>query len=1396
MRRKNQTIATKLLRGWALRMAGLALLAFGILGAPTQSEAKLDPYYILTGQSFGQFKPRILFAVDTSGSMTWLPSWPDWYAVRPTAEDDNPATSSRVHGARRAINKVVQQTQSQANFSLMAFGHVRPPQNQWQVPNKCEYNGTGYRFWWVSWTTMGGGWQPLWNDFGGQGTWQLCGDNRPYAYLRHDNLGGFNIPNNQQGDPPPAPLVKSVADYNAFTAGANWSRNVQFFPQFMGVRRNLDCNDASDKSLVDRSYGDYGNAAPTRDNNICGRDFYYWPYVDGFPGYSSYTQYSNWLSWRRECDVYETCAWTYTDRHQAGHHRRTYTYHATLFAPFFSQAAIDSMAIPQSAKGPRDEDEAANLVLGLTGDTDEGGLDAANGTPWATSVGDPDWYVTKNGNQLTPKLGAIPQSNAPFSHTTITSYLSLMMTISSQDLCVPTAAVLISDGQPSPWSTEGGTTLYSRLRKIRAVLGVKTYMVGFSDGFLNNATAWSRLQGMACAAAGSTDVGSPCSNINNSPYNWDTCRDPNDPANGCAWEAGDPDELATALTEIVNGVIETPVPSGPGSAISDFVPIDPQDQSQGTEPVQTTVSGYTETPSWKGHVERAPCDTYQSDDPLTPQDESLLLEPACVKAAQAPDPGPATEDYSDGGQTGCTWSRTWDAGECLKNKVWNDRRLYSSDANNNVYQISKADGTATAKFRNELDGQGLLTPGQEQQEADDIAAFLLGKNAPDDWKLSGLATSTPILVRKIPERNLDFAPSVGIRDPHCAGRVLSPNQEVHGTLRDFADDAHDEDLMLAGSFGKHWEYEEAVVVGTDMGLLHAFHFDTGNELFAYLPQNLLSHAAELAANGAANYGQPTELDQHLFGVSSTINQTWVYDESLNNNNGGWRHLAIFGFGKGGTEYVALDLSHMGRLENGFPLDVLWTTWSVSDPTWKALYEQGLGETWSRPAISYAVPNQASGDLSQPPKAYVVFASGYPEKPGLQYQGHAMFMVDAVTGETEGEYALFPQPANASQLYDDVDDYALVPDPAIATQCVSKYWGEMQEAYLADPYGQLFRWDFGWQDDISIWPTHEDDSVGVWSNNADQAMPLFQFKACQGTGASCSVANSNRGDVFTHAPAVVASDRIDDQNEVVYNFSADDQYLLALNSGSPMDDVLDGGDPTNDFHSSLYLIVDNHRKPNDHAGLTVPGIGGLTAPGTDAAFMRQALWQLQRQRYVEYPDGTIDDENTAPWLPFNKKARPIRAPRIDVTAVLQPGTQDVAAEIYYISFLVYEPGENICDPRWNDGQEWVFDAGSTYEITYRLDVEPDKDIDFINGSGVNLPDLGDGFAGVTGLSPTPKVEQIRDGDCADGNCGPQSPPGSKKACDPNDYIDPSSGSQSIPMGWAELDGFSPLEIPVP
>lgn len=1427
--------------GWVGRTLvkfGAALLLLGVVftGGVRESEAKLDPYYVLRGQSLAQFKPRVLIAMDTSGSMTWIQSEADdcrWN----NCEDGSNSTASRVALARRAVNQVIAQSGGQADFSLMTFDHLAPPNSSGAVPDKCsgvydtwtgQFLGDSRFFWIDEYAYEENGyreWASTPAPYGGStGTWLLCGENRPFPYLRWDDaIRGTNLPNNMTSNiagavVPDGPLAPKVVSWGNFSHRDNATRKVQFFPQFMGQRITIDCSDTELQSAASRSYGDYGNGSAN--SSICGHTYYYWPYVDGFANYSypyaggtgnSKYGWSNRM--RRGCYQQTVCTnpcgWSccgtgvQTNCSNANQHEwfgvvdRAYTNEATLWSPFYSEAAQASLT--GIDRGPLTRERANKAVLGLTGTMSMGGVDAAGGTPLSTMVGNVDTYVNVSGNNINP-TSDFENTNRSWGHDSVASYLSFIREVSPNDLCVPTYAIVITDGEPS--TGYGGSTLYSNLSKLRRKLDIKTYAVGFGSGVSSGT-----VNNMACAAAGSNNSTSPCSGT--STDNWDTCRVAGD-KNNCGYPASNPQALADALFSIIDGVIDSTLPAGPVGSTNEFVT---QASSPGDVALfQTNISGFTESPEFKGHVVRGACDTLVPQDPGDPdcadpfdpayQNCTLVQPDYCVNAAAIAPPHAShpdsdfvdaneTEDFAEGGST-CTFSRDWDAGECLQDRSWQSRRIYTYDSNGNVYRISNNAGTPVAKFSNELIASGAVSTAAE---ATAVTRYVLGMGLPDDWKLPGLATSTPVVVRRVPEPNEDFRPSVSIRDPHCAGRRVDGNEDIPQSLRDFAELA--ETTTVSGNgLGDHREYQEAVLVGSDFGLLHAFHFDSGNELFALLPPSMFEHIADLQANGPTNFGQVEDLANHQFGIASTINQGWAFDP----NAAKWRHLTTVAMGPGGRHLVVLDVAHMGRLGNSgtnVPVEVMWSTETLPGPQ-GTLLRDTLGETWSRPALTYKAPNRS---YILEPEAYLVFASGYDEiDAGAQpWRGQTLHLVDAMTGQTYTEAAYFPEPP-ASQMLEDVTDYGITMDPAVSTHCQSRYWGDAEEMYIADVSGRLYRWDLGSTNNNGTTFDHEADSGGPWAANSNIAQPLFRFGACLSTNEfSCSV-SSSVGDAFIFPPAVISSDRIDEPppaaaTEAPLTAEQKDQFLVALASGAVNDDKIDGGDATNPFHTSLYILVDDHYNNPKDDGLNVTGgFGTIAAPGASADYMRLPLNQIQRERRWTYADGSAGYE----LRNFSKKARPLKAPFIRAslpvlvdntsgTPQYEFDTTNADVEVYEIVFTVYEPGEQSCDPRWQNPttKEWEFDEGSTYEIRFFLTSRDGDGFDLINGAGA----VGSLFGGNGGLSG-PQVSQIpQNGFQTQGSS--QNMP-----CTETPNTGATSGVYSVPVGVGEIDGFSPREVSVP
>ncbi|MCA9696781.1 MAG: type IV pilin biogenesis protein, partial [Myxococcales bacterium] len=663
-------------------------------------------------------------------------------------------------------------------------------------------------------------------------------------------------------------------------------------------------------------------------------------------------------------------------------------------------------------------------------------------------------------------------------------------------LCKPVVMIVVTDGQPDPWNKQGGAKLYERMRSIRRILSVKTYVVAYTSEVWSDAESWSRIHEIACSASGANSIPTPCDGDND--FGWDTCADKEDPANGCAWLANDKEELSATLTHIIAQAIETAVPGGAPTVANDFQVADPNDPESSQQALQTNISSWTDTPSWEGHVTRGACTDEDPDNPGQ-------LADYCLNAANLP---VETEELESFGP--CPLQRVWNAGECLQQTAPGDRRLYTHGFDNQLIRITEG-GEPSAGFSNlvmALNQQGKINPplsnGDEDVEIKAMADFLTGVGLPDNWKLPGLSNSAPMLIRRVPQHDAKFLPSVGIRDPHCAGRRNVQGDNVPDTLQAFASQAWE--TTAGGGFATHYDYAEAVLIGDDFGILHAFHYDSGNELFGFVPLALINNARVLSLNGPENFGQPEALEDHVFGVASTVNAGWIFDEVAQQ----WRHIAVFGLGPGGSEILSLDVSHMARLQDDDPFDVLWTTTTsaITDQ-----YAETLGETWSRPALTYAVPND---EMSLAPKAYLVFGSGYREDQGDARRGKVLWMVDATTGETVTAKALLPTPT-AGTAYDEDGDVAVVTDIAIGSHCLSRYWGEMQEAYIADPAGRLFRWDLAADISNVTQFDHEADSGGTWPLNDGFAMAseAFRFPACRGTGAySCSIgpiaANGNKG----------------------------------------------------------------------------------------------------------------------------------------------------------------------------------------------------------------------------------------------------------------------------------------------
>ena len=251
--RRRQARAWTSSRSWGLWTLLAAALA--LCWSPRVGQARLHAYYVLQSSNTGSSSPRIVFVLDTSGSMAVRADDTYTRCNWSECEDASDYRQSRISAARKAINAVVTQYNGQARFSLMTFGRMSAP-NKNNVPDTCtgdkrfswtpralaveDYNAMVYEadYLWIDYLLPYFTnisllytypavyiWDQLADNGGSNGVWTMCGDNRPYPYLRWDDLGtGASVSsNNETGALPASPIVPASQLANS----ANADRKVQ-----------------------------------------------------------------------------------------------------------------------------------------------------------------------------------------------------------------------------------------------------------------------------------------------------------------------------------------------------------------------------------------------------------------------------------------------------------------------------------------------------------------------------------------------------------------------------------------------------------------------------------------------------------------------------------------------------------------------------------------------------------------------------------------------------------------------------------------------------------------------------------------------------------------------------------------------------------------------------------------------------------------------------------------------------------------------------------------------------------------------------------------------------------------------------------------------------------------
>ena len=325
-------------------------------------------------------------------------------------------------------------------------------------------------------------------------------------------------------------------------------------------------------------------------------------------------------------------------------------------------------------------------------------------------------------------------------------------------------------------------------------------------------------------------------------------------------------------------------------------------------------------PSWRGHLRAYDVST------MTPQDTTYSV----LRTVTRPN---ASEPYGrEIVQEGV--EILWDAG----------LRLYERDASTRNIYTAVPSGGDLDRVDFTTANVGILAPLLQDVNNDNegLINFIRGQDR--EWKLADSNHSNPIVV----------------------GPPFEAPQKMGDGYQAFLNNWADRKKVL--------------YLGSNDGMVHCIDALTGEELWGFIPYNLLPRLRDMWAvfptTGQRYY------EHHIYLDGSPVAAD-VFIDADGDNNEEWRTVLICGQGPGYGSALA------GGLNYYFGLDV--TDPENPQPLWEFTHPQ-MGETWSVPAIGKV--------LVKAKETWVAFmGSGY-DNNASEIAGNRFYVVNVETGEEE------------------------------------------------------------------------------------------------------------------------------------------------------------------------------------------------------------------------------------------------------------------------------------------------------------------------------------------------------------------------------------------------------------
>jgi len=232
----------------------------------------------------------------------------------------------------------------------------------------------------------------------------------------------------------------------------------------------------------------------------------------------------------------------------------------------------------------------------------------------------------------------------------------------------------------------------------------------------------------------------------------------------------------------------------------------------------------------------------------------------------------------------------------------------------------------------------------------------------------------------------------------------------------------------------HYGTQDVIYAGSNDGMLHAFDNATGNELWAFIPRDLLQNL-----NNFSN--SLTSLQIFVDGAPK------AYVNSVYNANGSIQSVTqailIFGERRGGNTYTALDVTSPSKPK---------FLWSISPST--TGYSE-LGQSWSTPILGQI--KNGSGT-----KWVAFIGGGYDAAhedttpAGTDASGRAIYVVDITNGNLIWSYSHSNDPNMKYCIPSDITPISVYGD------------GLIERLYVGDVGGQMWRFNIGDMSNTNSW----------------------------------------------------------------------------------------------------------------------------------------------------------------------------------------------------------------------------------------------------------------------------------------------------------------------------------------